>query len=466
MKWHEVAGVAVGCAGLVGWLAWVLITRMVIRRRQRVRGRAEPSMDLGAETPAVASLLLNDTLPSGDALAATFLDLAARRHLDIVQLSPTDHLLVPRTRPRDQLRPYELQLLTVLDRARGDQPHVTVGQLREALDQDSVMTWAQFTFEVQREARERSLIASPPVSATLGMLVCLVPNLGLVLYQPMLYLLCVVGFLLLFLPGVLLIVVGRGSVLTDRGQAAGRRWHAVRDFLAEHPSLEELPAGAVAIWDRYLAYGAALGVSDEAVATIVDELRTTLTTRDLWWAARETRRGLRAQRDPGTRREWRREQLRGLHGSELDPDAIYGPEGGTWIDLLRTAGRSWPLAEHTRSTDPEVWEAASLRRIALVEAAAPPELARDARLVAAAGRRGVEICMIPIPLAVGLERLRTDPAIVGPEVRSAALRFAQAVGTELDCGSGVREVVEAVLLAPFRAEDLLADPEPSTGARR
>jgi hypothetical protein len=56
-----------------------------------------------------------------------------------------------------------------------------------------------------------------------------------------------------------------GKVGGERDTAAGRavaaRWLGVRDWLAAHESFADPPPAAVTVWDRYLPYGAALGVT-------------------------------------------------------------------------------------------------------------------------------------------------------------------------------------------------------------
>src|SRR3954471_11677966 len=81
---------------------------------------APATMDLGPESPALVSLLVNRWTPTEDAAESTLLDLAARRHFELRQpgddpMQTTVHL--PARPPGDHdLKPYEQQ---VLDRIRG-----------------------------------------------------------------------------------------------------------------------------------------------------------------------------------------------------------------------------------------------------------------------------------------------------------------------------------------------------------
>ena len=55
---------------------------------------------------------------------------------------------------------------------------------------------------------------------------------------------------------------------TPEGLAAAARWRAVQAKLAENPVFAEQPPHAVELWERLLAYGAALGVAPAAIRPI------------------------------------------------------------------------------------------------------------------------------------------------------------------------------------------------------
>ena len=52
---------------------------------------------------------------------------------------------------------------------------------------------------------------------------------------------------------------------TPAGAEAAARWLGVRDYLGRNEVFRTLPPASVAIWDRYLGYGAALGVATAAL---------------------------------------------------------------------------------------------------------------------------------------------------------------------------------------------------------
>jgi Predicted membrane protein (DUF2207) C-terminal domain len=75
-------------------------------------------------------------------------------------------------------------------------------------------------------------------------------------------------YAILPLAAIGLILYGRRQRDTDAGLEAAGRWRAVQAKLAENPVFAEQPPIAVAMWERLLAYGAALGVAPAAVRPI------------------------------------------------------------------------------------------------------------------------------------------------------------------------------------------------------
>ena len=329
-------------------------------------------MDLGPEPPAVVNLLLHEMTTTGDALAATMLDLAARGYLEVVQLAPDEHLIVPRRSERTGLAAYESQVLEVIDRAAGDRPEATVPAIAGALGPGSATTWLRFTAAVATDARARGLVgaaSSRRAHRWLLMITGLACG-GVLVIQPLAWPAAVPILVVFPIGGIIAVAIGNSSVVTEAGQLAGARWLGVRRFIVDAGSLRDLPAGAVAIWDRYLAYGAAMGLSGTAVHSLVDQLRTTFSLADVRTAVHEANGVTRAVRDPVLFHRWRVEHVPEVFGAGTDPDAIYGPDDGTFLDLLRRTGQGWPIARAARRGDEQLWRAASLARVDRLAAAA------------------------------------------------------------------------------------------------
>src|SRR5437660_1692390 len=92
---------------LAGWYALILGYALATRPRDLPAG--PPTMDLGAEPPAIVNLLVTRCELNPDAADATLLDLAARRILELHQPDPdpADLLVRVRVPAPDGLTSYE-----------------------------------------------------------------------------------------------------------------------------------------------------------------------------------------------------------------------------------------------------------------------------------------------------------------------------------------------------------------------
>lgn len=369
MSVNVLVGIGIVVLGTVLFFAWLPIARHRSHRAQQPPEAGPSTMELRDEPPAVVNLLIHELELTGDALAATLLDLAARHHVEIVQLSPTEHLVVPRRPPADALRPYEQSVLDVVRAAAEGGPHATVPAITAALDPGSSSTWLRFKAAVTADAHARKLIGrSGPAGGTKTIMVLsALPAVGLVVMEPGLFFLTPFVWVGLLVASIVLLVRGRSHVLTDEGRAAAAHWLGVRRFIDDHGDFDELPPGAVAVWDRYLAYGAAMDLSDEAVAGLITELRTTMSFGDIHKAAVSVRRFARANSSPEANRDFRREALQNLFGPEISPDAIWGPSTSDFWTLVNTTARAYPIAMMTVTADTELsghrrWRASSSSR--------------------------------------------------------------------------------------------------------
>ena len=69
--------------------------------------------------------------------------------------------------------------------------------------------------------------------------------------------------------------------LTPTGREVASRWLGVRAFVEGTGSLDHLPPAAVEVWDRYLAYGAAMDLSEVAVEGLLMHFRTDMKVSDV-----------------------------------------------------------------------------------------------------------------------------------------------------------------------------------------
>jgi Predicted membrane protein (DUF2207) len=271
---------------LAGWYAVVLLISLATRPRDLRSG--PPTPDLGAEPPAVVNLLVTRCQLTVEAADATLLDLAARRILEVFQPGddPAGLLVRVRVARPDGLTRYERRVFDRVSEVAGDRFTPLAEVTRQYAD-GGPRWYRHLRAEVVEDATARGLVrvrrlGSPVILLCLltGMaVVCLgivplVPTAahpdaaqnaigdgliaGWFLGSPVVAL-CLIFIALPHLNGVR---------YTPTGQEAGQRWLGVAGWLAAHEHLADLPPAAVAVWDRYLAYGVALGVNPIASGAV------------------------------------------------------------------------------------------------------------------------------------------------------------------------------------------------------
>jgi hypothetical protein len=428
--------------GTVLFFLWLPFARHRSHRAQRPPDAGPSTMELRDEPPAVVNLLVHELDLTGDAFAATLLDLATRRHVEIVELSPTENLVVPRRRD-DALQPFEQCVLDVVDKAAAGGPHATVPAISAALDPGSGTIWFRFKAAVTADAKNRRLIdrARAAGGTKTIMVLALLPTVGMVVAVPELFFLTPFVWVGLLLVSIVLLVRGRSHVLTDEGRTAAAHWLGVRNFIADHGNFDDLPPGAVAVWDRYLAYGAAMDLSDDAVTGLIRELRTTMSFGDVHKAASTVHQLMRAQKDPDAARELRRQALQKEFGPEASPDAILGPSSPDFWTLVNTTVRAYPIAAMSTVSDVGAFRASALARVTELEAAAPEDVKTDVHVLAGVVRLAIDAVATRDDEA--LKALGSNPAVNSPEVRAAAKRFAAAALPHVPADSPFTEMLQA-----------------------
>ncbi|GLI02873.1 DUF2207 family protein [Phytohabitans aurantiacus] len=279
MDSRAVLDLAVAGAALSGWFGAYGVARLLTRPASPAPDPA--TQDLGDESPAVVSLLVNRWSLTEDAAESTLLDLAARRFVELRQPGndPMQTTLHLPARPPDTagLRPYERR---VLDRVRGLAVDGVVPLTALTFrDEGQAKGWnKRLHAEVVAEARAAGLSQrrfGPVLTGALtaaAVLVALVvagaafhygtwsgdddDNPGVA-----------AGILTFFLLGAV-IGVTRGERDTPLGRQVAARWLGVRDWLRGHEEFADLPPASVTVWDRYLGYGAATGATHLASAIL------------------------------------------------------------------------------------------------------------------------------------------------------------------------------------------------------
>jgi hypothetical protein len=257
----------------LGLLAWAVVSVAVrVASRPRAIEPAPPSQDLpGDEPPAVVAMLVDDWEVGEGAIEATLLDLAARGHLELRQTGddPFHTTVHPRRKDIADLTGYELQ---VLERVNALTEHgaLPVTALAHRDPAEAEVWTKHFAAQVADDARARglskprrhkylfTLLAANLVGAA-GVGVTMLRYLGDGTNEP-----GTKAWSAAILAFVALGALGRppgGAGDTPAGRAVAAGWLGLQEHLRRDTDFAELPPAAVAIWDRYLAYGEAVGVT-------------------------------------------------------------------------------------------------------------------------------------------------------------------------------------------------------------
>ena len=244
-------------------VAWLVAAAIVFVGRRPSEPRVGPrTLELGPEPPAVANFLVNDLRVTDDAVPATLIDLAARNVVDIEQRGPGAFYVRLRSASEEPLNTYEQRVLDHL-RARAVNGVVPAEALTTGPGQESAHWRRRFANEVVSDAQRRGL-SRDAVDGPVFTILTLAAAVPALLIWP----------LIAFQAGI--VVVGTGVAIlgwirarhpqrgTAEGLAAASRWLGVRAELTENEVFPTHSPLTVELWDRLLAYGAALGAAGGA----------------------------------------------------------------------------------------------------------------------------------------------------------------------------------------------------------
>lgn len=274
----QVVATALAVASVGVWAAAYLVALLATRPAHPEP--APPTQELGPEPPAVAGLLAGGWVVTEDAGEATLIDLAARRYLEFRQpgndpAQTTVHVRDPR--PAGLNRYEQLIFDRVCSLAIGGVVPLTGLTFRDPAE--AARFGKRVHAAVVADCRARGLSRRRFGPTVLTVLNVLAVGCGFGIALAVLMLTghseggqSIKASLAAWLFGaVLLAAFGNRSIGerdTPAGRAACARWLGVKTWLRNTEELGNLPPAAVAVWDRYLAYGAALGATRTASAVI------------------------------------------------------------------------------------------------------------------------------------------------------------------------------------------------------
>lgn len=247
----------VAVAASLGWLA--AAGAVLVSRAPPQPPVGPTTLDLGTEPPAVVNFLTHGFRVTDDAVPATLIDLAARNVVDIEQRGPGAFWVRLRPASDEGLTSYERRVLDHLHESARDGV-VPAEALTTGPQQESARWMRGFVSGVVSDAQARGLSREGVGGAIFTVLTAaaIVPAaLTAVAWE---FEAGVMAFVAAF---ALLGWIRRRHPQreTEAGLEIASRWLGVRAALTENPVFATHSPLQVELWDRLLAYGAALGVA-------------------------------------------------------------------------------------------------------------------------------------------------------------------------------------------------------------
>jgi len=242
----------------------------------------------GDERPAIVGFLTHGWAVDAGAAAATVVDLAARHVLTIHHLAADDFLVSVANDDALDLTPYESQVVALVAGLADSTGVVPRRALVTGSEAQSATWWKSFRSSVAGEARARGLSRRRWSGAALFVLgitaaAAVVPAMVALHHSDQArvrheaaagsqHSSSAGGEIFLGILAWSALMAAPARLRAERDTRAGRdcaaAWLGYRAHLADDPEFERLPPAAVALWDRHLAYAAAMGVATGVVRAL------------------------------------------------------------------------------------------------------------------------------------------------------------------------------------------------------
>lgn len=265
--------VAIAWLGAAG-AAWVA-------RRPADADAGPPTMELGAEPPAIAALLCGDYEVRTETAPATLLDLAARDVIALDEIQPGQTICRVPADSSPDLAPFEQHVLAEL-RTKAIDGVIPATALTTGTADASARWHRDLAQLVVGDAQRRGLTLDRWPKSIVRLV-----GAGVLVVVALIFLAAQLGgdaedhptiagiAVVAAVGGALLLSAIAGRMqrsLAQRptlgGTAAETAWLGVRAHLSENEQLQELPPAAVKLYGRHLAYAAGFGLAEHAVAAL------------------------------------------------------------------------------------------------------------------------------------------------------------------------------------------------------
>jgi Predicted membrane protein (DUF2207) len=247
--------------------AWLVAAGVVfLLRRPPEPPVGQKTLDLGPEPPALANFLVHGFRVTSDAVPATLLDLAARNVIELEQRGPGVYYVRLRATTGEELTSYEHRVLELLEERASDGV-VPAGDLTTGPKDESSRWRKGFDADVVTDAKRRGL-SRDAVDGQAFTVLTILATLPAVLVW--------IQSAWQFGAGVLVVALALlGKIRawhtqreTPAGLEAAARWLGVRAALLEDEEFKRQTPITVEMWNRHLAYGAALGAAPGAIGPL------------------------------------------------------------------------------------------------------------------------------------------------------------------------------------------------------
>ena len=267
---RDVLTVLVPILTLGGVLVFLLLWRRFGKEPKPTEEIGEYFRDLPDDPPAVVVGLMHWGAIGPSAFSSTILDLAQRGFVQVREVredrmllaDKVDYELTRTDKSRDELKGFER---SALDQVFADGSPVLqsdIGKNARAHQTESLSRWTDFKTDAASSLRMRRYInghrSKPFLLNILSAVVVGVAGVGALGLR-----LWVIGGIAV---GWAALQIALTPLLRQRsvtGQTRYLQWRGVRNYLHDFSRLAEAPVGHLVLWERYLVYAVALGVSEE-----------------------------------------------------------------------------------------------------------------------------------------------------------------------------------------------------------
>ncbi len=255
---------------VAGAVTFLLVWRRWGREPAPLQDPGKYFRDLPDDPPAVVVGLMHWGSLGPAAFSATVLDLAQRGflnvrevHVDRVLLPDrTDYELTATDADRSTLKAFERTTLEQVFAGGSPVMQSAIAKYSRAHQSEAQSRWKSFEADAGTSLRSRRYVnggRSKPflLNVTVAVVIGLagVAGLGLRLWA--------LGVLAIAWAAVQLALTPLLRQRSPEGHQRFLEWRGVRNYLRDFSQLEDAPVGHLVLWERYLVYAAALGVSDE-----------------------------------------------------------------------------------------------------------------------------------------------------------------------------------------------------------